>query len=193
MSEIQFMEKPDWVSWDDIRICLNRAHQMNKKRGFEMMNASITTEELVANVRDSHCFVAMDGNKVVGVACVRIENCRKWYVRGPVIYYFCDGVLPEYRGTDVYFGLNEIKYRYVGETGIKIHKFHTSAHNKIIIKMNKKWGFKLVQFQPTKNKKNGYYQVTMVKWDEGCPFPDSFLNFMFKLSKIVTKIFFKRE
>ena len=137
MSVIQFMEKPEWVSWDDVRSCLNRAHQLNKKRGFEMRNSTITTEELLETVKDAHCFVALLDDKVVGVACVRIENIKKWYAREPVVYYFCDGVLPEYRGTEVYFGLNEIKYRFVKESGIKIHYFRTSPHNKIIIKMNK--------------------------------------------------------
>ena len=35
MSEIQFMEKPDWVSWDSVRECLNASHKVNKKKGFE--------------------------------------------------------------------------------------------------------------------------------------------------------------
>ena len=94
MSDIQYMEKPDWVSWDDIRICLNAAHKTNKKSGFEMRNSTITTEELQEVMKDAHCFVALDGAKVVGVMCVRIVNRKKWYVRGPVIYYFGDGILP---------------------------------------------------------------------------------------------------
>jgi hypothetical protein len=111
------MEKPDRISWDDVRICLNTAHQVNKKSGVEMCNATITTESLIALNRDAHCFVALEGKK----------------------------------------------------------------------------GVKLVQFQPTKKKHTNYYQVTMVRWDDGCPFPNWFLNFMFKLSKIVSKTFFKRN
>ena len=192
MEEIRYLEKPDWVSWDDIRKCLNAAHQVNKKTGFEMRNANITTETLTEMVKDARCFVALKGKKVIGVACVKILNMKKWFVRDQVLYTFCDGILPEYRGTDVYFSLRKEREAYVKSTGIKIHMFRTSEHNNVVINLNKKRGFKLVQFQPTKKKHANYYQVTMVKWDDGCPFPDWFLNFMFKLSKIVSKTFFKR-
>lgn len=192
MSEIRYMEKPEWVSWESVRICLNAAHNVNRKSGFEMRNTTITTEELIKNVKDAHCFVALVGEKVVGVSCVRIEKIRKWYCRGAVLYYFGDGILPEYRGTDVYLGLREIKTKYAKSTGIKIHRFMTSEHNKIVIKINLKRGFKLIQLHPTPKKIANYYNVTMVKWDDGCPFPDWFLKLMFNLSKIVSKTFFKR-
>jgi hypothetical protein len=193
MSEIQFMEKPEWVTWEDVRICLNAAHQINKKSGFEMVNLTITTDEFIKKIKDGHCFVAVVDKKVVGVACSRVENRRKWYVRGPVIYHFGDGILPEYRGTSVYFGLSEIRRRYDKSTGVKIQQFLTSEHNKIVIKINQKKGYKLVQFQPTRKKDGNYYQVNMVKWDDGCPFPDWFLKIMFNLSMVVSKVFFKRN
>lgn len=193
MEEIKYMEKPDWVSWDSVRICLNKAHKINKKSGFEMLNSTVTTEKLLEIVKGAHCFVALVEDEVVGVACVRIENKNKWYVRGPVVYYLCDGILPEYRGTDVYFGLDKLKKNFVKESGIRIHLFRTSEHNKTVIKINAKLGFKLVQFQPTKKKDANYYQVTMVKWNDGCPFPDWFLKFMFNLSKVVSKVLFKRN
>lgn len=193
MNEIRYMEKPDWVSWDDVRKCLNAAHKTNKKNGFEMRNSTISTEDLVEMMKGAHCFVALVEDKVVGVTCYRIEKKNKWYVRGTVIYHFGEGILPEYRGTDVFFELTGLKTIAVKKTGIKIQYFLTSEHNKTIIKINKKYGFKLVQFQPTKKKDANYYQVTMVKWDDGCPFPEWFLKIMFSLSKIVSKMFFKRK
>lgn len=188
MSEIQFMEKPDWVSWEDVRICLNTAHKTNKKRGFEMINSNITTEGLIKKNEGGHCFIAMIDDKVIGVASVRIT--KKWWARGLVAYYFCDGILPEYRGTDVFFGLNQIRYQFVSKAGVKIHQFNTNEHNKVVIKINKKDGFKLVNYNPTEKGAN-YYSVVMIKWDEGSPFPDWFLNLKFNLSKIVTKIIWK--
>lgn len=193
MSEIQYMEKPEWVSWDSVRECLNAAHKTNKKSGFEMRNSTITTENLLEMMKDAHCFVALVGDIVVGVSCVRIENRKKWYVRGRVAYYFCDAILPEYRGTDVYFGINELRDKFVQESGIRVHLFLTSEHNKAVIRINKIYGYKLVQFHPTPKKLANYYNVTMVRWDDGCPFPDWFLKFMFNLSKVVTKTFFKRK
>ena len=190
MSEIQFMEKPDWVSWDSVRECLNASHKVNKKKGFEMENSNISTESLIEKTKDAHCIIALYDNKVVGVACVRIESKKKWWVRGLVAYYLCDAILPEYRGTDVYFGINEIRDKIVRDSGVKIHQFNTSVHNKLIIKMNQKYGYKLVNFSPSA-KGGKYYSITMVKWDDGCPFPDWLVEFMFNLSKIVSKTFWK--
>lgn len=193
MNDIQYMEKPDWVSWDSVRECLNSAHKTNKKSGFEMRNSTITTEDLLEMVKGARCFVALVEDKVIGVTCFRIENKKKWYVWGTVIYHFCDGILPEYRGTDVFFNLAGLKTNAVEKTGVRIQLFRTAEHNKTVIKMNKIFGFKLVQFHPTPKKIANYYNVTMVKWDDGCPFPDWLLKFMFNLSKVVTKTFFKRK
>jgi len=74
--------------------------------------------------------------------------------------------------------------------GIKMIQCNTAEHNKTIIKINEKMGYKLVQFTPTMKGAN-YYSVTMVKWIENCPFPDWFLKFMFNLSKIVSKTLWK--
>ena len=122
----------------------------------------------------------------------RIENKKNWWRRGPAIYHFGDGILPQYRGTDVYFEIQALKNKFVEESGVRVQYFRTSSNNKTVIKINKKYGFKLVQFHPTPKKVANYYNVTMVKWDNGCPFPDWFLKFMFNLSRIVTTTFFKR-
>ncbi len=190
MSEIQYMEKPDWVSWEDIRECIQTAHQTNKKWGFEMLNSKITADQLAIVLKDARCFVALDDNKVVGTSSVMIEYKKKWWRYGPVIYYGYDGILSEYRGTDVYFALNELKDKFVKDTGVKVHYFRTAEHNKTVIKINLKYGYKLVQLNPTIKGAN-YYSVTMVKWDDGCPFPDWFLKFMFNLSKVVSKTLWK--
>lgn len=190
MSEIQFMEKPDWVSWDNVRICLNTAHKSNIKKGFEMINSNISTEELIEKNKGAHCYIALIDDKVVGVSSIKIIERPRWWVRHPIAYYFCDGILPEYRGTDVYFGLNKLRDKFVRESGVKIHLFTTNEHNKTVISINKKYGYKLVHFSPTLKGAN-YYSVTMAKWDDGCPFPDWFVNLYFNLSKAISKALWK--
>lgn len=191
MNEIQYMEKPEWVSWESIRNCISAAHQSNKKYGFEMLNSKLTTaEELMCRMKDCHCFVAIEDKNVVGTLSVKLQRKRKWWTKDLVAYYCYDAILPKYRGTDVYFDLLQKRKEYVKKTGVKIHQFNTAEHNKPVIRMNIKKGFKPVQFTPTMKGAN-YYSVTMVKWDEGCPFPDWFLKFMFNLSKIISKTLWK--
>lgn len=189
MSDIQFMEKPDWVSWQQVCDCIKEANTVNNKKGFHMLFANITPEEIKKESEDGHCFVAIHNGKVVGTTSFRVRNLRKWYVVGKVIYHGLEGILPEYRGTDVYFGLTQLKEKSVQETGIRVYQFHTAEHNKTVIKINKIYGFKLVLFRPTGHGAD-YYSVTMVKWEDGCPWPDWFLNFMFKASRLFFKTFF---
>lgn len=192
MSEIQFMEKPDWVSWDQVCECIREANTVNDKKGFHMLFSDITPDEMKEDLKNGKCIVALYNNKVIGTTSYKIRNLRKWYVWGKVIYHSYEGIRPEYRGTDVYFRLTELKDKYVRESGIKTYQCHTAEGNKTMIKINKMYGFKLVLFKPT-GKGADYYSVTMVKWEEGCPFPDRFVNFMFNLSKFITKAFFTTD
>ena len=192
MSDIQFMEKPDWVSWEDVCDCIHKANTVNDKKGFHMLFADITPDELKDKLKDGKCFVALHNNKVVGTTSFIIRDLKRWYRHGKVLYHNYESIHPEYRGTDVYFGLCELKDKYVRESGIRVFQFHTAEKNKTIIRINKMYGFKLVQFKPTAKGAN-YYSVTMVQWMDGCPFPDWFVNFMFKSSRFFFKLFFTPE
>ena len=190
MGVIQYMEKPDWVSWENVMNCIREAHQSNKKFGFEMLNSKQPANDFSKRLKSGHCFVALDGERVVGTLSVLFLKKKKWWTRGPIVYHCYDAILPDYRGTDVYFGLNDLRDKVVLESGIKIEQFNTAEKNKIVIKINKKYGYKLVQFSPT-GKGADYYSVTMVRWNDGCPFPDWFIKFMFVFSKIVSKTLWK--
>lgn len=192
MSEIQYMEKPDRVSWDDVIACIRAADTVNQKKGFNMHIANVNPDEMKKDLQNGKCFVALNGDKVVGTVSYKIRNLRKWYRWGKVIYYSYDGIIPEYRGTDVYFKLKILEDKSISESGIRVYQCHTAEKNKTVIKINQKYGFRLVLFRPNFNG-CGYYSVTMLKWEDGCPFPDWYLKAMFNLSKFVTKTFFTTE
>lgn len=192
MTDIQFMEKPDWVSWEDICECIHAANVVNVKKGLHMLFSDIKPDEIENKLKDGKCYVAIHNNQVVGTTSFRILNIKNWYLHGKAIYYCYDGILPEYRGTDVYWGLCELKEKQVKKTGIRNYFFYTAENNKTVIKLNLKFGYKLIQFRPT-SKKADYYSVKMVKWGDGCPFPDWFIRFMFNLSRYISKTFFTPE
>lgn len=192
MEVIKYLEKPDWVSWEEICDCIRAADTANRKKGFHMHIAEVEPDELKEDLKDGKCFVAICGDKVIGTTSYKIRDLRKWYRWGKVIYFSYDGIRPEYRGTDVFFDLKALKYKSVKETGIKVYQSHTAEHNKTVRKINSKNGFKQVLFRPNR-KGVDYYSVTMVKWEDGCPFPDWFLRFMFHFSEFLTKTFFTPE
>ena len=192
MSDIQYMEKPDWVSWEEVIACIRAADTVNHKKGLHMHIAEVEPDEMKEDLKDGKCFVAVCGDKVVGTASYKIRTLRKLYRWGKVIYYSYDGIRPEYQGTEVYFHLADLREKYIKETGIRVYQIHTAENNKIVIKMNLIYGYKLVLFRPNFGGLN-YYSVTMVKWEDGCPFPDWFVNFMFKFSKFFFKTFFTTD
>ena len=66
MSDIQFMEKPDWVSWEEICECFQAANTVNYKKGFHMIYSDLTPDELEKSLKEGngHCFVALVGKTI---------------------------------------------------------------------------------------------------------------------------------
>ncbi len=191
MGDIKFVEKPDYVSWEEVVNCIREAHQKNKKRGFEMLNTKLSANELAEKLKDGFCFVALDGDRVVGTVSLRfLKSKTHWWTRKKVAYTCYDGILPEYRGTDVFFGLDNLRNKYIHDSGIRIRQCNTAEQNKTVIKLCKKGGYKLVQYSAT-GKGAEYYSVIMVLWEDGCPYSDWFVNFMFKVSKVFIKTIWK--
>lgn len=181
------MLKPDYISWDEVQECHRKAHEKNNKKGFQMQAQTLTGEDLKKDVGDGYCFVALDGEKVVGTVSLKFSKSKfHWWTRQMVAYTCNDGILPEYWGTDVFFGLDNLRNRYITESGAKIRQCNTAESNKSVIKLCKRGGYKLVQYSAT-GKGASYYSVILALWEDGCPYSDRFINFMFILSKIVVK------
>ena len=191
MDSIQYIEKPNWVSWNSVLECIRKSHKVNDKRGFHMLNQEMTVDELQKKLQDGLCFVALEGDKVVGTGSTIIKKGNRWWSRGRRVAYNClDAILPEYQGTDVYFGLREIRSQYLKKAGVDIIQFNTAEHNKVVQKIALRRGAKYVMYSAT-GKGANYYSVIMANWLDGCPFSDRFCNFMFKLSKFIVRVIWK--
>ena len=189
MSEIQFMQKPDWVSWADIKECMTKAHETNKKKGIVMQNQSMSAEELGDNLKNAYCFVALHNNRVVGTCSFVIKKVNMWWAKGNVIYTFALAIIPDYQGTDVYFGLQDLRMSYIKETGIRIMMSDTAESNIIAQKLNIKKGAKSVKLYASPN--TWYYSVVMAQWLDGCPYSDWYCSFRFRISKFIVKTIWK--
>lgn len=191
MSNIQYMVKPDWISWDSIHECITKAHKVNTDKGLHMINQDLKGENLASKFKNGYCFVALDEKKVIGVFGLRFFKGKRWWSWNKKVAYNCmDGILPEYQGSDVYFGLNELRLEYIKKSSADIIQSITAENNTRILKISKVKKFKIVFFSPT-CKGADYYSVVMVKWLHGCPYSDKFINFMFNMSKIIVKTIWK--
>lgn len=190
MEEIKYMLKPDWVTSADIKALMWKAHEPNRKKGIVMQNQFMSAEEFEEYLKDVYCFVAVKGTEVIGMMCYKILKCNQWWAKGQKVIYNClDAIAPDYSGTDVYFELRGLREKSIKETGLRIIQFATEENNVLVQKICVKRGGKLVRFiaSPSTN----YYSIVMVKWLDGCPFSDKYINFRFKLSKFLTKLVYK--
>lgn len=190
MEEIKYVLKPNWVTGAEIKTLLLKAHEPNRKKGIVMQNQFMTPEQLDEYLKDVNCFVALKGEKLVGMMCYKIIKCNQWWAKGQNVIYNClDAIIPEFKGSDVYFELRSLREKSIKETGLRIIQFATEENNVMVQKICVKRGGKLVRFiaSPSTN----YYSIVMVKWLDGCPFSDKYINFRFKLSKFLTKLVYK--
>lgn len=191
MSEIKYIEKPDWISWDEIHDCIYKSHEVNRKKGLNMTSQNMTGLQLKEKLKNGYCFVALKNNIVIGTVSLLFINSKHWWwTRKTVAYTLLDAILPEYRGTDVFFGLEKIRNKYINDSGVRIRQCNTAEQNKTVIKLCKRAGYKIVQYSATA-KGATHYSVIMALWEDGCPWPDWLVNFMFKLSKFTIRAIWK--
>lgn len=186
------MEKPDWVSWEDIHQCLYKAHSVNRKRGFNMLSQNFSAEKIRSYIEGrGNCFVALEGEKLIGVATVRFFKCRRWWAWNKTIAYpGFDGIIPEYQGTDVFLNLDLMRRDVIKKSGVRIIQSNTAENNDAVLRRIIKAGWKFVQYSPT-DKGANHYSVIYVKWIDGCPWPDWFVSFMYNISKLCVRAIWK--
>ena len=72
---IQVIEKPDWVSWEEIHQVLWKAHEENRRKGMYMAFPALPGEEIRKKIEGhGKMLVAMDGQKIVGTAAIIVKS-----------------------------------------------------------------------------------------------------------------------
>jgi len=190
MEEIKVMEKPDWVSWDDIHKLLLAAHKKNFEKGIVMKYALMPGEEIMEKLGDEGmCWVALCGDKLVGTTSVTFFQGKAWWNKGQKVAHGCfTGILKEFQGIGITEEFNK-KYReYIIQKGVYITEGDTAESNHIMRRIVEKNGHKTVSFYaPSSN----HYNVRFVKWINGCPFSDEYINRRFRIAKFLTRLQYK--
>ena len=181
--------KPEWVSWDTISNVLHKAHIHNKENGFIQNTVKITGEEIEKKVRSGQCFVAMDGDNVVGTLSVAHKNKKAWFFHGRALYYMLLGILPEYQGKGIYSKLIAAREEYTKANYFEVTYMYTAEKNLKMQQLAQKEGFRLVSYSVFP--KTDYYSVELAKWHGKCPFPEWYCNMRFQMSKFFMKLRYK--
>jgi hypothetical protein len=188
MEEIKVMVKPDWVSWDDIHELLLAAHKKNIEKGVVMNTTTMTGEGIKNYLGESgRCFVALCGDKLIGTTSVKIAVGKNWFDKGKTVAKgTMSAILKQYQGLGILEEMNELRDQYIADNSVRLLEADTAEENVMVRKILAKKGFKEVRFFPAKNQ--NHFSVYFVKWLEGCPFSDKFIQRKFNLSKVLTKI-----
>lgn len=190
LNGITIIEKPDWISFDDIHELLYLAHAENRaKRGFHVQTTEMTGEELEAHLGSTgKCFVAMDGKKLVGTASYRIVERNYWCVKGLVADRILVAIHPDYQGKHILFLLGNAVETSVIEKGLHYIESITAETNKPMRIACQKDGFRNIDFRvPTSD----HYNVVMLKWLDGCPYPRWRIYAHFAFNRLRKKLKYK--
>ena len=84
---IQIIEKPDWVSWDDIHEVLWKAHASNRANGIAMRKPSLLGNEIKKEIGENgKMFVAIVDGQLAGTAAIVHKEGKMWYNNGTYGY-----------------------------------------------------------------------------------------------------------
>lgn len=191
MEDIKVMPKPDWISWDDIRELVVLAHKRNIAKGITMNTTTMTGEDIRKHIgEEGRCFVALSGDKLVGTTSVRIAIGNKWYDKGKIISKGAlSAILPNYQGLGILEEMNELRDAYIAEKKVQVMEGDTPEDNMVVRKFVARNGFKEVRYFPAPYQ--NHFSVYFVKWLEGCPYSDKYINRRFAISKVITKLQYK--
>ena len=190
MDEIKVMEKPEWISWDNIHELIYAAHKKNIAKGFTMNTALESGEQLKKRLGDDgKCFVALCGDKLVGTTSVSFFTGRAWYNKGLLVAHsMLSAILPKYQGLGILGDLNALRDAYIHEKGAKMLHGDTAEDNKIVRLSAKKGGcYEVSYYAP----KADHYSVNFVKWFDGCPYSKSIIEKKCRWSEKLTKLQYK--
>ena len=181
---IQIVEKPEWVSWEDIHNVLWVSHSENRRKGIVMRFPSLSCDVIKRIVeRNGKMLVAIDDNKVVGTAAIKVRNENMWCGKGKYAYMCFASVLPEYNGKGVFKALDSKREEIALSLGLNKMLADTHEKNTRRLEIAKKAGYRFVDYKFYRD----HYNVVMVKWLDGCPYSEFRCRVEFTKSKIAVK------
>ena len=178
---IRIIEKPEWISWEEIRQCLYTSHTHNREEGIRMIHSDLPAKGIQEKVGNGGImWVVLDGRKLIGTAALLEREGNTWYAPGRYAYLCFDGFLPEYNGKGIYKSISAIREEYARNKGLSVLVFNTHEKNKRIQAISSRNGFSYVRYLMSSNR--DHFDVYMAKWLGERPFSESYCRFRFRLS-----------
>ena len=191
-SPLAVVEKPDWVSYEEITDVLHDAHASTAGKGMHFVALTQSAEDTKRRLgEDGKFFVALaekDGRQeVAGVGAISFsKSCKGWYGKGqPYAEIKMVGVRGAYKEQGISSMLYQALEAY-GFSRVDLITMNTAENNAIVLDSNARHGWKRVDFRSWA--KTDYYSVVMAKWKDACPFSEAVLNRNYKLRRAKTRL-----
>lgn len=189
-ANIQIVEKPEWVSWDEIHEVLVKAHAQNRANGVNMKKPTLPGEKIAEEVgNEGKMFVALDGERVVGTLALIDKSGRRWYNTGKYGYLCYGAVLPEYGGKGIYRSLYQVAETTAKQLGLIVLTRDTNERNARMLKITKQEGYHYVAYKVCSD----HFNIVRAKWLNKCPYPVWYINTRFLISKVIAKLRYKMD
>lgn len=187
-TSIQIIEKPDWVSWEEIHQVLWKAHEQNRQKGMYMALPSKSAEEIQNYIEGKgKMFVALDDKRVIGTLAIIVKEGKQWFNHGKYGYACLGAVLPECSGKGVFRALYDKMEFEAIRMQLSVITRDTHENNARMLKISKKEGYQFVSYKAYKD----HFNIVRAKWLNGCPYPSWYIRCRFLLSELYLKTRYK--
>lgn len=191
--QITVIERPEWISYDDIADLLHKAHKSNVEKGLLYSASHQNGEEIKKLLHETGKFyVAItEDNQLVGVSALELlAQSRAWYGRQrPYGKIILEGVLPTYQGMGVFSRLRSVVEKKAFQSADFL-VLDTAEKNKHARAINKKRGW--IEVDCLSRATNNFYSVVMVKWKDDPPIPISVLRLQYLNRRMIKHILYDR-
>lgn len=179
---ISIQEKPDKVSWEEIRNVVYEAHASNRAKGVDIRNAHLSGEQMKQSIgEDGVCFIALDGNKVVATSSIAFHHLNTWYAcRQKVAYSTLQAVLPEYKGNHLFSKLEKEGIECAHKSSCTGIYKKVAEKNFLMRSIAKKDGYFEVSIARTSYNPHNY--ITLFKWFGSRPYSRLYIRLRYLLS-----------
>ena len=187
-NEIIVVEKTDCISWNDIHEVLWAAHETTRQMGIYYPTSEMTGDELeeFIRARNGRCYVAMDGDKVVGTVSCYVENVHTRLFRGKFLSLALSGIIPQYKGKQIFSKLYNVCYNYAKSAGLKGMIYGTAEKNYTMRRIFENKGF--VYYRCSYNKKKKRFVVGGIYCFDKLPHGKTYYALIFKLKQMLAHV-----
>ena len=157
---LQIIEKPEWVSWEEIHQVLWKAHEQNRQKGIFMLLPTRSAEELQKYVDGGKMFVATDGDRVIGTLALVVKEGKQWYNKGRFGYLCLGAVLPDFSGKGIFRLLYDVAEKEALRLRLPVLTRDTNEKNVRMLKISKKEGYHFVAYRACRD----HFNIVRAKW-----------------------------